>query len=85
MKYWAETGEFKPAKYKDTYRENLQKLIAAKAKGKAIKRSPEPEVPKVVDIMEALKQSLAEMEGKKKPAARAGREAAAGARRSRRG
>src|SRR5437762_13638631 len=56
-------GEFKPAKYKDTYRENLQKLIAAKAKGKAIKRSPEPEVPKVVDIMEALKQSLAEKKG----------------------
>jgi len=39
----------------------------------------------VVDLMAALKQSLAEMEGKKKPAARAGREAAAGAKRSRRG
>jgi non-homologous end joining protein Ku len=36
----------------------------------------------VVDLMAALKQSLAEMEGKKKPAAR---EAAGGGKKTRRG
>jgi len=37
----------------------------------------------VVDLMSALKQSLAEMEGKKKPVATAGRAAAASSKRSR--
>ena len=37
----------------------------------------------VVDLMAALKQSLAEMEGKKKPAATASREPAAAGKRSR--
>jgi DNA end-binding protein Ku len=50
--------DFKPEKYKDTYRENLEKLIKAKAKGKEIKAAPEPKVEKVVDIMEALQRSL---------------------------
>jgi len=53
-------ADFHPEKYKDTYRENLKKLIDAKAKGKEIKAAPEPAPAKVVDIMEALKQSLAE-------------------------
>ena len=53
-------GDFHPEKYKDTYRENLKKLIAAKAKGKEIKAAPEPTPAKVVDIMEALQKSLAE-------------------------
>jgi DNA end-binding protein Ku len=51
-------GEFEPQKYKDTYRENLKKLIEAKIKGKEIKPAPEPKVAKVVDIMEALQKSL---------------------------
>jgi DNA end-binding protein Ku len=50
--------KFKPEKYKDTFRENLKKLIEAKAKGKEIKPVPEPRVSKVVDIMEALRRSL---------------------------
>ena len=37
---------------------NLEKLIAAKAKGKEIKAAPEPQAPKVIDIMDALRQSL---------------------------
>src|SRR5206468_372876 len=50
--------DFKPEKYKDTYREALEKLINAKAKGKEIRAAPEPKVEKVVDIMEALRRSL---------------------------
>jgi DNA end-binding protein Ku len=51
-------GAFRPEQYKDTYRENLEKLIAAKAKGKEIAPAPEPKTAKVVDIMEALRKSL---------------------------
>jgi DNA end-binding protein Ku len=51
-------GEFRPEQYHDTYRENLEKLIAAKAKGKQIGPVAEPKAPKVVDIMEALRKSL---------------------------
>jgi DNA end-binding protein Ku len=50
--------KFKPEQYKDTFRENLKKLIEAKAKGKETKPVPEPQVPKVVNIMEALRRSL---------------------------
>jgi DNA end-binding protein Ku len=50
--------KFKPEQYKDTFRENVMKLIEAKAKGKEIKPVPEPRVSKVVDIMEALRRSL---------------------------
>lgn len=58
-------ADFRPEKYKDTYRQNLKELIEAKAKGKEIKAAPEPKVAKVVDIMEALRKSLEE---KTKPA-----------------
>ena len=51
-------ADFRPQKYKDTYRENLLKLIDAKAKGKEVKAAPEPKVAKVVDIMDALRKSL---------------------------
>jgi len=50
---------FEPEKYKDTYRENLQKLIDAKINGQEVVTPPAPEPAKVVDIMEALKKSLA--------------------------
>jgi DNA end-binding protein Ku len=61
-----------PEKYHDNFQENLKKLIQAKLEGGT---SAEVEKPKklapVIDLMSALKQSLAEMEGKKKPAATA--------------
>jgi DNA end-binding protein Ku len=59
---------FEPEKYKDKYRENLQALIDAKVKGKEVFAPPPQEPAKVIDIMEALKQSLAVS---KKPAASA--------------
>jgi DNA end-binding protein Ku len=57
---------FSPDKYKDSYRENLQALIEAKIKGQEVVVPPPREPAKIIDIMEALKQSLAIA---KKPAA----------------
>lgn len=59
---------FDPGKYKDTYREKLKELIAAKMPGE---ETAEPAVPKpaqVINIMEALQQSLS-MTQRKPPAA----------------
>src|SRR5215475_11562578 len=61
-------AEFEPQKYHDTYRENLQKMIEAKVEGKKVVETPTPHIAPVIDIMEALKKSLAE---KRKPAAAA--------------
>jgi DNA end-binding protein Ku len=58
-------AEFEPQKYRDEYRENLQKMIEAKIEGKKVVATPASHVAPVIDIMEALKKSLAE---KKKPA-----------------
>jgi DNA end-binding protein Ku len=58
-------AEFEPQKYRDEYRENLQKMIEAKIEGKKVVATPSAHVAPVIDIMEALKKSLAE---KKKPA-----------------
>ena len=59
-------AEFQPEKYKDAYRENLLQLTEAKKEGKEVVATPEPKQEKVVDILEALKASLAVA---KKPAA----------------
>jgi DNA end-binding protein Ku len=58
-------AEFEPQKYHDTYRDNLQKMIESKIEGKKVVATPETHVAPVIDIMEALKKSLAE---KRKPA-----------------
>ncbi|HSP66185.1 MAG TPA: Ku protein [Bryobacteraceae bacterium] len=60
--------DFQPEKYTDDYRDNLLKLIEAKKQGQEVVATPEPKESKVVDIMEALKASLA---AAKKPAASA--------------
>ena len=61
-----------PEKYHDTFQENLKKLIQTKLEGGTIAEVEKPKkLAPVVDLMSALKQSLAEMEGKKKPAATA--------------
>jgi len=67
---------FEPHKYKDNYRENLLKMIEAKVEGKeVVATAPSVHKAPVIDILEALKMSLAE--GKKPP--RAVREATTGA------
>jgi len=62
------TAEFEPQKYQDTYRANLQKMIQAKLEGQQVVATPAPHIAPVIDIMEALKKSLAEQ---KKPVASA--------------
>ena len=59
---------FEPEKYKDTYSENLRTMIDAKLAGQEVVETPAPQTAQVVDIMEALKTSLAAL---KKPVASA--------------
>ena len=63
-------GEFEPEELTSEYRADLRQMLEAKLAGEEIAK-PEPvaETP-VVDLMEALKQSVAEV-GEKKPAKRA--------------
>ena len=58
-------AEFEPQKYHDAYRVNLQKMIEDKIEGKKVVAAPSEHIAPVIDIMEALKRSLAE---KRKPA-----------------
>src|SRR5512140_1767624 len=55
---------FEPQKYHDSYRENLKKMIEAKIEGRKVVETPSEHFAPVIDIMEALKKSLAE---KRKP------------------
>src|SRR6201747_606736 len=50
---------FEPAKFEDHYEEALTELINAKRQGKAIASKPRPRGENVVDLMDALKKSLA--------------------------
>ncbi|HXZ41049.1 MAG TPA: Ku protein [Terriglobales bacterium] len=75
-------ADWEPEKFHDTFQDNLKNLIQTKLEGGQIAEVEKPKkLAPVVDLMSALKESLAQMEGKKKPAA-ATREAAA-AKRSR--
>jgi DNA end-binding protein Ku len=70
------TEKFEPAKYTDEYREKLLGIIEMKVEGKEITTSaPAAERTQVIDLMDALKQSLEQRDTKKaaerKPAAKA--------------
>lgn len=56
--------------YHDEYRERLKELIEARQKGKEIAAAPEPKRAPVIDIMSALKKSLAASGAREKTAAR---------------
>ena len=61
------SGKFEPEKYHDTFEDNLKALIKAHLEGKEVSPVAKPsKVAPVTDLMAALKQSLAGMEGKKK-------------------
>jgi DNA end-binding protein Ku len=63
--------KFDPKKYHDTFEDNLKKLIQAHLEGGEVTEVEKPKkLAPVVDLMAALKQSLAQMEGKKKPSSR---------------
>ena len=59
---------FEPQKYHDSYRENLKKMIEDKIEGRNVVETPSEHFAPVIDIMEALKKSLAQ---KRKPASAA--------------
>jgi DNA end-binding protein Ku len=70
-------GEFDPSELHSEYRRDLRTMLEAKLSGQEIaKPEPAPETP-VVDLMEALKRSVAEVQGRKKTAASAKRKAPA--------
>jgi len=76
-------SDWDPEKYHDSFQDNVKKLIETKLEGGEVKEVEQPKkLAPVVDLMAALKQSLAEMEGKKKPAAGT-RESAGAAKKSR--
>jgi DNA end-binding protein Ku len=64
----AMAAKFEPEKLKDTYRERLRELIAAKVAGQEFVAEAPAKAPPVVDITEALKRSL---EMRRKPPASA--------------
>jgi DNA end-binding protein Ku len=69
-------ADWDPEKYHDSFQDNLKNMIQTKLEGGKIAEIEKPKkLAPVVDLMSALKQSLAEMEGKKKPAAPAGESA----------
>ena len=69
---------FAPQKYHDTYQDNVRALIAAKLKGQEVTEVAQPHMAPVIDLMEALKKSLAERQAPaKKPPVRAVEPAAA--------
>src|SRR5205807_473389 len=54
------SGEFDPQEFRNEYRDELREMLEAKVSGQEIARpAPLPETP-VVDLMEALKASVAE-------------------------
>jgi DNA end-binding protein Ku len=82
-------GEFEPADFENEYRRDLRAMLEAKLAGQEVaKPEPVPETP-VVDLMDALKKSVAEVQqrgssdGKAKAAPKPSRKrAAAGSRKS---
>ncbi len=63
--------KFDPSKYRDTYTEEVQKLIEAKAKGQKRRAAPpKPAKSNVIDLVAALQESLGTVKkGKKRTAA----------------
>ena len=64
------------SQYKDDYQVELKKIIDAKIEGKEVVGMPEEAPPKVVNLMEALRQSLDRVSSGKKKAARIAEEPA---------
>jgi DNA end-binding protein Ku len=68
-------AKWEPSKYYDTFEENVKKLIKARVEGREVVSIEKPRKPAApVDLMAALKQSLAQMDTKKKGPQRAGSE-----------
>jgi DNA end-binding protein Ku len=57
------TTEWKPEKYKDTYRDELCAIIKAKRKGQEVHAAPELEEEESADLMTALRESIERSRG----------------------
>jgi len=76
------TIHFKPERFRDEYKARLKQLLEAKAKGKKVPVVSERKLAPVIDLMDALKKSLAGREASQpKPQRAAGRTQAVKARR----
>jgi DNA end-binding protein Ku len=65
-------GEFDPDELTSEYRQNLKQMLEAKLDGQEIvKPEPEEEAAPVVDLLDALKKSVAEVKGEKPKASKA--------------
>jgi DNA end-binding protein Ku len=73
------TGDFEPEEYSDAYQDALRELIEAKKEGRTEAARPSKEEPKakVINLMDALKQSVEAREGKRKPTKKAAKQASA--------
>ncbi len=59
-------GDFEPGEYVDDYRHAVEEVVQAKIQGHEVEKAPEvPEGGKVVDLMEALRRSVAEAKAKR--------------------
>jgi DNA end-binding protein Ku len=68
------TRSFEPSAYRDEYREELMALIERKAEGRELVKAPsgeEREATKAPDLMAALEQSIAAVQGKPSESAKA--------------
>lgn len=63
-------GNFDPAAYDDRYETAVAELVKAKIEGKSIEPKKAPKAEKVVDLMEALRQSAGKGAAKKPPTRR---------------
>ncbi|MFE7436670.1 Ku protein [Streptomyces tendae] len=58
------SGDWEPARYRDTYQEKVRELVRAKAEGEEVAVAEEaPGATNVVDLMEALRGSLEQAKG----------------------
>jgi DNA end-binding protein Ku len=64
-------GKFEPEKFEDQYENALKELLRKKQKGEKIERPKEPARTNVVNLMEALRQSVKAAGGKQSNAPRA--------------
>lgn len=64
-------GRFDPSKFDDRYEEAVAELVKAKLEGKEIKPPAPPEASKVIDLMQALRESAGTKAKAKKPRTKA--------------
>ena len=69
------SADFRPEKYDDTYRKELLALIRKKAKGAKLPEPQEEDEAEVVDLMAALRESVAETKKQRKRAKKPARKA----------